>query len=306
VTAELARLGRARAELWYLQFTLQEAAFVPIARARWEQASERLDEAEAIHRRVLDPRMEVLILHARCWLSRSRGAYEPALSTGRRAVTLAPVAGWEAWAAEVLGWTLLDLRAPAEAADVLARGVAAADRVSRPNELVRCLGQLAWARWMLGEEDDAVALAVRGEELLAGVTAPAGGAFIFGAHAYAAIARVLLASGAAERAASLVRPVFDAAEQSGWWEAAATTALVSGLCLESLGQRDRACAMLARAADLADSHRIPAPGWEAHAALVRLGAGDDHEAAAAAIVADMMSGLTREASRYGLPEQVRR
>jgi tetratricopeptide (TPR) repeat protein len=304
VTAELERLWRERDDLWYLQFTLLESAFVPIGRARWDEAAERLAAADAINRRVHDPIAQVLILHARCWLHRSRGAYEDALSAGRQAVTVAPEAAWEGWAAETLGWTLLDLRSAAQAAEVLARGVTAAERVSRPNELVRCLGQLAWARWLLGEQDDALALATRGEELLGRVTAPDGGGFVFGAHAYAAIARVLLASGAAERGARLIRPVFEAAERAGWHEATAITGLVLGLCLEARDELDQARSTLARAAELSDEYGIPAPGWEAHAALARLVAADQHAAAAKAIVERMSAALKDEAQRDQLREQL--
>ena len=61
--------------------------------------------------------------------------------------------------------------------------------------------------------------------------------------------------------------------------------LVLGLCLQERGEGDRAAAALTHAAELADRYGIPATGWEAHAALARLG--DDsarHLAAAEAIV----------------------
>ena len=41
LTSELETLWRERGDLWYLQFTLQESAFVPIGRARWDEAAER-------------------------------------------------------------------------------------------------------------------------------------------------------------------------------------------------------------------------------------------------------------------------
>ena len=55
LTDELERLWRERSDLWYLQWTLLESAFVPIGAARWDEASERLAEAVAINRRVRDP-----------------------------------------------------------------------------------------------------------------------------------------------------------------------------------------------------------------------------------------------------------
>ena len=294
ITDELARLWRQRDDLWYLQFTLQESAFVPLGRARWDEAAERLVEAAAINARVRDPLAEVLILHALCWLHRSRGAYEESLAAGRRAVALAAATTWSGWAAEALGWTLLDVGAAAEAAEVLERGLDAGQKIGARNETVRCMGQLAWARFILGAEDEAGALAARAEELLAQVT---GGAFVFGAQAYAATARVLLATGAAERGENLLRPVLAAAERFGWLEAAATTGLVLGLCQEARGELDQARATLMQVAAVTDEHGIPAPGWEAHAALARLGAGATHAATAEAIAERMAATLKDESQR---------
>ena len=285
LTGELEALWRERGDLWYLQWSLLEGTFVPMARAQWDQAAERLDDAIAINRRVRDPLAEVLMLDAMCWLNRSRGAYDDALAAGRRAVARGVDVGWDDWAAATLGWTLLDLGAAAPAAEVLSRGLATGERVGAPKEIVRCVGQLAWACLLLGDRSQATALAAHAHELLEHVTAPSGAAFLFGVPAYAAVARVLLATGAPERGEALLLPVRDAASRSGWWEALAMSELVLGLCLQERGEGDRAAAALTHAAELADRHGIPATGWEAHAALARLG--DDstrHLAAAEAIV----------------------
>jgi class 3 adenylate cyclase len=312
LTDELERVWRERGDLWYLQFTVLEASFVPIGRARWGEAAKRLNDAAAINRRVRDPVAEVLILDALCWLHRSRGAYEESLAAGRRAAAQAAGTAWEAWAAATLGWTLLDLRAPADAAELLERGLTAGERMGASNPIVRCLGQLAWARWLLGDKDDAQALATRGEELLARVSAPGGGAFLFGAHAYTAIARVLLASGAPDRGEVLLRPVLEAAQRSGWVEAVATTGLALGLCLEARGELDRARAMLGGAAAVSDERGIPTPGWEAHAALARMlrasgepDEAEEHAAAAQAIVERMTASLKDDSQRDRLRDQVK-
>ena len=55
LTAELADLERRNGELWSLQWTLLESAFVPIGHADWEVAAARLDEATALGRRVRRP-----------------------------------------------------------------------------------------------------------------------------------------------------------------------------------------------------------------------------------------------------------
>src|SRR5207244_5337846 len=140
------RIWRERGDLWYLQWTLLESAFVPIGAARWEEAAERLAEAVDVNRRVHDPGAEALILDALCWLHRSRGEYAEALPAGRRAVALGARVGWEGWTAPTLGCALLELCSPAEAAAVLEGGATAAERNGARQALTRCLGQLAWAR----------------------------------------------------------------------------------------------------------------------------------------------------------------
>ena len=312
LTEELGRLWRERGDLWYLQFTLVESAFVPIAAARWDEAAERLADAGGINRRVGDPIAEALILDALCWLHRSRGAYEEALTAGRRAVALSAGLGWEGWTAATLAWALLDLRAPGPATTVLERGLAASERVGASNGIARCLGQLAWARSLLGARDEARSFAALAEELLAQVNAPPGGAFLFGAHAYVAIARVHLAEGAPERGEALLAPLLRAAEHAGWREAAATTGLVLGLCREARGELGEAAALIARAAAIADESDIPAPAREAHAALARMhrvagrpGEADEQLAIADEIGERMAAGLKDEVLRGGLRERAR-
>jgi hypothetical protein len=107
--------------------------------------------------------------------------------------------------------------------------------------------------------------------------------------------------------------VLGAAERAGWHEAAATTELVLGLCLEERGELDRAREALAHAAEVSDEHGIPAPGWESHAAASRVlrvageaAQADEHAAAAEAIVARMAASLNDEALRDRLLERARR
>jgi tetratricopeptide (TPR) repeat protein len=304
LTAGLETLWRERSDLWYLQWTMLESAFVPIGRARWDEAEERLEGAVAINRRTRDPGAEILMLDALCWLHRSRGAYQDALAAGRLAVECAGRAMWHGWAAATLGSALLDLRAPGAAAEVLERGLEAGERVGSATEIARCLTQLAWSRLLLGAVEEASALAVRAEALLERVTAPPGGAFLFGAHAYASVARVLAATGAAERGERLLRPVCEAAERFGWHEAVALTELVTGICMEARGELEGAAERLAHAAEVADEHGIPAPSWEAHAALARIVDGpDEHRAAAEGILERVTAGLKDEALRDGLRER---
>jgi class 3 adenylate cyclase len=303
-TAELEALWRERGDLWYLQWTLLEGSFVPMARARWSDASERLADAVAINRRVRDPLAETLMLDALGCMQRSRGAYEEALAMGRRAVSLSVGIGWEGWAAATLGWTLLDVRAASAAVEVLERGLAAGEQIGDPNEIVRCLGQLAWARLLLGDVASASGLAARAEQMLEHVTAPPGAVFLFGTQAYAAVGRVLLATANPERSEALLRPVLDAASRAGWYESAAITELVLGLAMEALGELDGAVETLSHSAELADNHGIPATGWEAHAALARLAEDPaEHLTTARALVERMAASLKDDSMRVHFREQ---
>ena len=120
-------------------------AFVPIARARWDEAAERLAAAVAINRRVRDRLAEMLMLDAVCWLHRSRGAYDEVAGggqAGRSAVRRSRLGGMGGRDARL---DVARLGGGRTAAEVLTRGLAAGERVGARNEMVRCLGQLAWA-----------------------------------------------------------------------------------------------------------------------------------------------------------------
>jgi hypothetical protein len=105
-----------------MKWTLLEGAFVPIARARWDEAAEGLADGVAINRRVRDRLAEMLMLDALCWLHRSRGAYDESLAADRQALALCADVGWEGWAAATVGWTLLDLGAGAPGPRICSSG----------------------------------------------------------------------------------------------------------------------------------------------------------------------------------------
>ena len=111
---------------------------------------------------------------------------------------------------------LLEAGAPAEAAESLERGLQTAEASGPPAQLTRCVCLLACARSMLGEREVAAEHAERGEELLARISAPPGRAWLFGAHAYLAVARVRLDAGEDDRAEAIAAPILAAAERSGW------------------------------------------------------------------------------------------
>ena len=149
LAGELERIWRERDDPWYLQFTLLESAFVPTAAGRWEEAERKLAEAAAINDRRQTRRAEPLILDALCWLHRSRGDYEQALSTGRRAVALGAayrMAGLDGGdARDGRSSTCAPPNTPSSSSNGDSRRRRAPEREMK---LVRCAGQLAWARWL--------------------------------------------------------------------------------------------------------------------------------------------------------------
>jgi tetratricopeptide (TPR) repeat protein len=264
LTAQLEEIQRRNGDLWYLQWTLLESSFVPMAQARWDPARSRLREALAFNTRVGDTFGAPMIHDAICWLERSCGEFGRALTEGRLAAELgSPGDMGAAWARATLGWTLLDLRAPEEAAAVLADGLTHASTLSTR---FRLAGHLAWAHALAGDNQRAVAAADEAQRAYAHLSAPAGGAFVFGFAGAANLARAHRAAGRPERGAALLDPLLLVARESGWHEAAALVSLVLGLCVDA----DAARLRLREALDIAAEHGLPGVEWEACAALADL------------------------------------
>jgi tetratricopeptide (TPR) repeat protein len=203
---------------------------VPLARGRFDEALGRLDEALELTRSRGYRYQEPMFIEALCWLHRAAGDYGKAVEHGRTAAELAHEIGaaeWASWTDATLGWTLLEAGEPAAAAECLERGLRIAEGIGSPAQLTRCVCLLACARSMLDDRDRADLLGMRGEELLARVSAPPGGAWLFGAHAYLAVARVRRDAGDAERAEEIAEPILGAAERSGWGKALTGAALLA-------------------------------------------------------------------------------
>ncbi len=267
LTAELEAIERRSGELWYLQWTLLESAFAPLARARWDAAEKRLAEALAITTRINDPLCRPLIHDATGWLERGRGDYARALYEGRTAIELAAPGKrdrWSAWTHATFGWTLLELRAAQDAVEVLERALAASELAT---DRFRAAGHLAWARALAGDREGATSAAGVADETLSRLRAPPGGAFLFGFGAIVALARAELAAGRDERVEVLLAPVCAAAQRLGWHEADASASLVLGLCHQALGRSDEARGWLTRALNVSQDHSLPGIEWEACAAL---------------------------------------
>ncbi len=299
LTAELGVIQRRHGDLMYLEWTVLESAFVPLANARWEAADDRLQEAFAIHRQVRDAFCAPMLHDASCWLERSRGDLGKALADGRLAVQLTERAGptwFGAWTRATLGWALLDLRAVADAVVMLEGALAQA---ATHSDHLLAAGQLAWARVLAGDDAGAAVAVSDAEVALANLTTPAGGAYLYGFGATAALARAHLAAGRPERGAEIVAPLHAGAAQSGWHEATAATALVLALCHRARDNEDAATQLLQTAIDVAAEHGLPGVEWEARAA-----AGQHEESAAivqrlAATVPDerLAAGFVQAAQR---------
>ena len=220
LTDELLASLRERSEdAYYLPWVLLESAFVPLARGRWDDAQDRLEEALELTRRHGSRYQEPMFVEGLCWLHGAKGDHAQAIECGRAAAQLAREIGaaeWASWTDATLGWVLLEAGAPAEAAESLERGLQTAEASGPPAQLTRCVCLLACARSMLGEREVAAEHAGRGEQLLARILAPPGRAWLFGAHAYLAVARVRLDAGEDARAEAIAAPIMAAAERSGW------------------------------------------------------------------------------------------
>lgn len=163
---------------------------------------------------------------------------------------------------------------------------------------VRCLSLLAWAASLDGDREAARENRERAQQLLAEVNARPGEAWLFGAHAYFALARVLLDEGYADRAEGLVAPVLAAAERFRFLENVAYGALLLGTARLAQGDLDGADRHLDRSLEVASSAGFAGAEWEAHAALAdlcreegRTDEADRHAATARDLVDGLAAGL---------------
>ena len=260
------RFGRTVYRAW----SLLEWSFVPAGSGRWDEALDRIDEGLALVRQVGFYTHEVVFLETLARLRRARGDAEAALEAADQAAARArrnENHEWWAWAAATGGWALLDLGRFDEAVERLDDGLATARRVAAPMPAFRCAGLLAGAHAQRGAPAEAAAAAQAAESLMAGMTFPPGGAFLYGAHAISGTARARLAAGEAERALAIAEPALAAAGTGGWAEAEADLALAAADAAAALGDGDRAGALRERARAVADAAGLPVLSRQALAAL---------------------------------------
>jgi class 3 adenylate cyclase len=244
LTDDLLAALRARPEEneWYLPWAVLESGFVPLARGQWGEAAGRFGEALELTRARGRRYQEPLFLDALGWLERARGDYERATEHGRAAADLAHELGageWASWADASLGWTLIEAGSLAEATERLELGLRTAEETNPPAQIARCACLLACARALVGDSAGAGEVAARGEALLERATAPPGHAWLYGGHAYLALARVHRDGGDAERADAIAAPILEAADRSGWGAALAGAQLLGELRQAAPGRSAR-------------------------------------------------------------------
>jgi DNA-binding SARP family transcriptional activator len=305
---ELEPIARRQGDLWLLSWALFESAVVPMAAARYGDAADVVRSAAELARRIEEVRTQACYLCGWSWIDRATGRYGDALRRAGVGTELAERVAHPWWTAvgnTMLAWIWSELADPELAAEHGARAVAAAERDGVGNWLVRALAHRAWAEWAAGDQAAAAAAADRAEEVLSDIRTPPGRAFLHGAHAAVALARVRLGQGRHDRVSAVLEPVRVAAERAPWQEVIADTSIVLGRSLVESGSPDRGGRLLTRAAEVADRNGLARASWEAHAALARPGwdAGSDmnhgfsHAATARAAVDRAASTLEDPATR---------
>jgi tetratricopeptide (TPR) repeat protein len=286
---------------FFLMWALVESATVPMARGDFGTAAERANEALALLERRGSVGHEPIFREALCRLGRTSGDYAAALDHGRRAIAAADrstISEWGAWAAATHAWTLLDLRAAEQARELLVPWAERAQETGAMAQHVRCLSLLAWAASLDGDREAARDHRERAQQLLAEVNVRPGEAWLFGAHAYFALARVLLDEGYADRAEGLVAPVLAAAERFRFLENVAYGSLLVGRARLARGDPDGADVLLTRSLEVASSAGFAGAEWEAEAAVAdlrreqgRVDEADGHAAAARELVERLAAAM---------------
>jgi hypothetical protein len=212
VLDELEPLLRRLGDLWTLQWTLFEGAFIPLAAGDHGEALARIGSALEVCRRSGYSAYEPFFVAHVGWVQRLAGRMDDALREGRRAAELADRhrhAWWSTTAAALYAGTLLTAGKPDAAAAVLRPAARVADVPGAEAYLLRCLAPLA-------EATGDPAVLTRADALLQRVRVPDDGAWLGGADAYLSIARAWRAAGEADRAEEITAGFRAAAVRAGW------------------------------------------------------------------------------------------
>lgn len=303
VSAGLVEIHRRRGDLWYLQFGLFQWAWVDMAAGRWGAAESRFSEGLAVNHQIGDRGNEPMFPATLTWVARARGQYGRAIELGRRAIELASEVGhaeWRSWAAELLGWTLLEVFASSEAVEQIERSLLAAEESGGRVEMIRAACYLPLARWRVGDRQRALEEATSAGQLLREVAAAPGRFYLQGADGPIALANLHVDAGDPSRALDLAGPVLDAALAAEWHEVVAGAALATGRARAQLDDLAGARQALQTAVDRAERFHIPGLAWRAHAELADVGPRSErpaHDARARELVGALSRSIKDESIR---------
>jgi len=253
VLAELRPLLRRLGDLFRLQWAEFESAFPFIAAGRWDQATTAMETALAANRRGGYPHCAVWYTAHLGWLARLRGRDDDALELGQRSLVMSEQlehTWWKSAACAVFGVTLLRRGDRSAAAEVLERGLAAAEQAGVEAYLLRCAAPLAAAT-------GSPSVLARADRLLAQATIPADGAWLLGEDSYLCLAQAWLDRDDAERARAVLAPLLTMAGRVPWSATLAAALVLDGRALLRLGAADKARARLLRAERIAVEHGLP-------------------------------------------------
>ncbi|HEX6522434.1 MAG TPA: AAA family ATPase [Streptosporangiaceae bacterium] len=266
VLAELHPLLRRLGDLFLLQWTEFETAYLAIASADWDRAMLAMEAAIEVNRRGGYPHYAAWYTAHLGWLARLRGRDDEAVRLGRKAVDIAERhehTWWQSASCAMLGTTMLVLGDRAGAIGLFESGLAAAQDAGVEGNLLRCAAPLAAATGSATVLADA-------DRLLAQASIPPGGAWLLGEEAYLALARAWLGRGEPDRARTVLAPLLELAERVPWLPALAGALAADGEALIRMGSREQAKATLLRAERLAAQHGLPHVRREARSALGNL------------------------------------
>ncbi|HMD56917.1 MAG TPA: AAA family ATPase [Solirubrobacteraceae bacterium] len=310
LTSHLERHQRAHQDIWFLQWTLFERSCVPIAHGSWDEAAAMLDEAVALGDRMGDTGALSLTLHGRCSAERLRGDYGRSLEAGRAAMAKAEQTGgsWLGWTAMALALALRDLYEVDEARETLELGFGEAERLDARAQILSCVSDLAWVRWLSGDEPGARELLGRVERLLDEVLAPVDQAYLYTIATYTSAARVALAAAEPDRAESMLRRYLGPAARSGIRHALAEGHFLLARCAETRGETAEAERLLGTALKDAGTDGLLSFRREIHGELARLTAIDgrvDEAGEHARAARDLIEQIAASVGDEGLRERFR-
>lgn len=203
---------RRRQDLWLLQWTVFESAFVPLAAGDHAAARALMHEALELNRRSGIVAYQSWFLAHLAWEARLVGDLGRAMELGEQSVRSADELAhpwWHPMALAVHAVTLLGAGHPRTATALLERALHQAESAGTEAYRVRCLAALA-------EATGSTELLRLADELVHEIDCPDGSAWLLGADAYLCTARAWLARDGDQQAAEVLRPFVVAARRCGW------------------------------------------------------------------------------------------